>query len=113
MPVAEFPITNFPEESLTRIDRGGVDIVVIRANGLIRAYRNQCPHAFWPLSEGSLRANILECPGHGWEFDIASGRCLSTPDYCLSPITISIQGDLLILKWTDLKAGSEASTCNK
>jgi nitrite reductase (NADH) small subunit len=71
-------------------------IGVIRAGGLLHAFRNVCPHQGGPVCEGlivhkveevlaadktyqGMRFNTNElhivCPWHGWEFNIATGRC--------------------------------------
>jgi len=52
--------------------------------------RNRCPHSGAPLCLGRVRdreggmpgayaltgERVLRCPWHGWEFDLADGRCL-------------------------------------
>lgn len=102
MQTVEFPLAEFPEGALVRIGREGSNLLVVRSNGQLYAYRDQCPHAFWPLSEGTLKKNVLECPGHGWEFDIVTGRCLNTPDYCLSSVVVAINGDTAVFQWNDV-----------
>jgi nitrite reductase/ring-hydroxylating ferredoxin subunit len=69
----------------------GREIGVVRgSDGELYGLRNRCPHHGAPLCRGtpverlegapgeyavSGRA-VLRCPWHGWEFDLASGRCL-------------------------------------
>ena len=71
-------------------------IGVIRAGGLLHAFRNVCPHQGGPVCEGLIVHKVEEvlaadktyhglrfsenelhivCPWHGWEFNIATGRC--------------------------------------
>lgn len=70
-------------------------IGVLRANGKIFAYLNECPHQGGPVCEGLLIHRVEEnigpdktyrgmrysddlhivCPWHGWEFNIETGRC--------------------------------------
>jgi toluene monooxygenase system ferredoxin subunit len=115
MHTAELPLASIPEGSLTRVEREGSSLVVIRSQGRLYAYRDSCPHAFWPLSEGTLRDEILECPGHGWEFDVATGECLGTPGYCLSRVQVSVRGDAVVLEWsdTDRSAGTRCRQPNE
>jgi nitrite reductase/ring-hydroxylating ferredoxin subunit len=54
------------------------------------AYRDVCPHAFWPLSDGTVHDTVLECPGHGWQFDAETGACITAPSYCLTPVQVTI-----------------------
>ncbi|KKC23919.1 aromatic ring-hydroxylating dioxygenase subunit alpha [Sphingomonas sp. SRS2] len=37
-----------------------------------------CPHRFAPLSLGSIRNGVIQCPYHGLEFD-AAGKCVHNP----------------------------------
>ena len=38
-----------------------------------------CPHAKWPLELGFVSDDSLTCGGHGWEFNITNGECISNP----------------------------------
>lgn len=106
MPNAELSLAELPVDSLVRVEQDGANLVVIRSQGQVFAYQDRCPHAFWPLSQGSLSGNVLECPGHGWEFDVQTGRCLNAPAYCLTPVAVTITGDAVRLEWSALGAQS-------
>jgi nitrite reductase/ring-hydroxylating ferredoxin subunit len=77
--------------------RGRAGIGVFNVNGTYHALRNLCPHKSGPLCTGRIsgrvvsdapptveNANltierdgeIIRCPWHLWEFEIATGRCL-------------------------------------
>lgn len=99
MPGTEIPLSEIREDSLVRVERGETKIVVIRSQDKVYAFHDRCPHAFWPLSQGTLSKKVLECAGHGWEFDIETGRCLNAPVYCLSPLAVSVEGDTVRLQW--------------
>jgi len=72
-------IADIPFEIPFRIKHDGVAIVVYQSREGIRAYEDVCPHAAWPLSSGVVCDGVLECPGHGWEFNIQTGQCLNAP----------------------------------
>jgi nitrite reductase (NADH) small subunit len=77
------------------VANGEASIGVLRANGRLYAYHNECPHQGGPVCEGLLIHRVEEdigpdktyrgmrytddlqivCPWHGWEFDIETGRC--------------------------------------
>ena len=38
-----------------------------------------CPHAKWPLELGTVKEKTLTCGGHGWEFNITDGECITNP----------------------------------
>ena len=71
---------------------GNREIGVFNVGGEFYALRNICPHRGAPLCHGRVRplmtspgvyqvdsereGEILKCPWHQWEFDIATGRAL-------------------------------------
>src|SRR5580704_5484050 len=95
--IKKLSLADLPENSPVRVEHEGVPLVVIRSGETVFAYYDKCPHAFWPLSEGSLNNSVLECPGHGWEFDVKSGRCLNAPVYCLTSVPVTLEGDTVSL----------------
>ena len=54
-------------------------IALFNVDGDILALDNTCPHAGGPLGEGSLEGEVVECPWHGWEFNVRTGQCLENP----------------------------------
>jgi nitrite reductase/ring-hydroxylating ferredoxin subunit len=99
MPHANLLLSEFALNVPVRVERDGMSLVVIRLEGQIVAYEDVCPHAYWPLSEGSVRDGVLECPGHGWEFNAESGRCLNAPSYCLTKISTVVDCEMIRLEW--------------
>lgn len=60
---------------------GGKQIAVFRrADGVVHACNNRCPHEGYPLAEGSLAEGsdgcLLTCNWHNWKFDLESGETL-------------------------------------
>ena len=41
--------------------------------------RDACPHRGMPLNGGSFDGKNLECPYHGWQFDVHNGQCQLIP----------------------------------
>src|SRR5262249_2214133 len=54
-------LADLPADSLTPIEHDGLKLVVIRSGDRVFAYHDKCPHAFWPLSQGTLHRATLEC----------------------------------------------------
>jgi UDP-MurNAc hydroxylase len=43
--------------------------------------QRRCPHLRGDLSRfGETRGSILTCTMHGWQYDLSTGRCLTTDD---------------------------------
>lgn len=57
-----------------------------------------CPHAKWPLELGFMQEKILTCGGHGWEFDISEGKCVSNPGRDLKKFKIIDEKENLIIR---------------
>ncbi|MDD9821218.1 MAG: Rieske 2Fe-2S domain-containing protein [Nitrospira sp.] len=58
---------------------GQCDVALCNVDGEILALQDTCPHAGGPLGEGTLEGNIVQCPWHGWAFDVRTGQCLKNP----------------------------------
>lgn len=70
----------------------GVEIGIFRVGTRLVAWRNVCPHMAAPVCRGNVAGTtlpsrvyeyeygrdgeILQCPWHGWEFDLLTGRHL-------------------------------------
>ena len=86
----ELPIESLPIGRPVRLECGDVGIVIVRRSDTeLFAFPDVCPHAGWRLSEGELVEGRLECPGHGMQFDLATGRCIDVDSHCLEPLEVS------------------------
>ena len=50
-------------------------IMVAHVAGRFLAASSICPHEDVSLLGGDLHGQVITCPGHGYEFDLESGRC--------------------------------------
>lgn len=94
---------------------GGIDVVVLRMAGGLRAFQGRCPHQGALLGEGELEGGVLVCRNHRWRFDPGSGRRLGGPG-CLVSCPIEARGDELFINTTALKepvAGTRAARAGR
>jgi nitrite reductase/ring-hydroxylating ferredoxin subunit len=94
-PRIEIPLGDIPADRPMRVEFGERGIVVVRTANGISAFEDSCPHAQWRLSDGELIGDVLECPGHGWEFQGTTGRCVNVPAYCLKRFDVIVHGDIV------------------
>ena len=80
MPRIDVRLDEIPLGTLFRVECDGSPIVLIRTSGGVSAFFDRCPHAHWPLSEGKLQDGLLQCVGHGWQFDVRTGECLTVSE---------------------------------
>lgn len=55
------------------------EIAVFNIDGEFYAIDDVCTHAFALLSEGFVEGDIVECPLHGGQFEIKTGKAVATP----------------------------------
>lgn len=58
----------------------GIGIALYNVEGAFYAVDNTCPHAGGPLGEGHLDGCLVECPWHGWQFNLRTGERPENPD---------------------------------
>lgn len=96
----------------------GREIAVFNVDGEYHAYVNWCAHQAGPVCEGNItgtmegeydpksgkttldyckEGKILNCPWHGWEYDITTGECLSRQGVVLPEYDVEERDNELIL----------------
>ncbi len=53
----------------------GAPYVVTKLDGTIKVFSAICPHALGDLSYGTIVEAQIDCPSHGWRFDLNTGLC--------------------------------------
>jgi toluene monooxygenase system ferredoxin subunit len=81
----------------------GCPVLLINVEGSLHAYADACPHLGTPLSLGSLKAGVLSCATHQWQFDARTGCGINPLDACLEPMPLKIQGDDILLDLEKVK----------
>lgn len=76
-PVAK--IEDLPPGTCQSIELQNHGIAIFNLDGHVYALDNTCPHAGGPLGEGSVEGELVECPWHGWKFNIKTGVCQKNP----------------------------------
>src|SRR5262245_29797439 len=66
------------EGLLARTVLGESVVLYRRSSGEAVALRNRCSHRGFPLSEGTLKDDVITCGYHGFRFG-CDGVCLSVP----------------------------------
>lgn len=58
---------------------GDVQVALYNVGGDIFATDNVCTHAYALLTDGWLDDAVVECPLHGGQFNVCSGKAICTP----------------------------------
>ena len=114
------PARELPEGSRRLVVpfRGRAGIGVFNVNGRFHALRNLCPHKLGPLCTGRVGGRvvamappsagapdmdvvrdgeILICPWHLWEFEIATGRCLVDPGVRVKTYPVRVEDGAVVV----------------
>ncbi len=91
-------VEDLPPGSRKIVEVAGKSIGVFNVHGSYHAIRNVCPHQLAPLCEGAVTGTaisdgpghgewvrdgeLIRCPWHGWEFEIATGQSVFNPHRC-------------------------------
>jgi nitrite reductase/ring-hydroxylating ferredoxin subunit len=60
-------------------DVGDIHLAIYNIDGTIFATDNVCTHAYALLTDGWLDSNVVECPLHGGQFDVCTGKAVCSP----------------------------------
>lgn len=74
-------------------------VIVVRHEGELVATPGVCPHEDVGLADGHLDGSLLVCPGHGYGFDLRTGRCRHDASLVLRRYAVTVVGDEV---WVDL-----------
>lgn len=118
--VAVGPVEDLPPGSRRLVVpfRGRAGIGVFNVGGRYYALRNLCPHKTGPLCTGKLtgrvvaagppsagdtgmvmeqQGEVIRCPWHLWEFEIATGRCLVDPAVRVKTYPVRVErGEVIV-----------------
>ncbi len=88
---------DLPPEASTVVRVNNESIALFNLGGEIVALGNVCPHAGESLGEGTVEGDIVICPGHGWEYDLRSGACMTVPGESVPRFAVTVEGDAILV----------------
>jgi 3-phenylpropionate/trans-cinnamate dioxygenase ferredoxin component len=73
-------LADLPVGTARAVELGGEPVCVVRVDeDTVRACHDTCSHEEYPLHEGWVGADEIECALHGSTFDLETGEALSLP----------------------------------
>jgi nitrite reductase/ring-hydroxylating ferredoxin subunit len=80
------------------VETNGKSILLANLNGEYFAIGNICNHEGCTISDGTLRAEKVECPCHGSTYDVKTGAVLKGPAASPEPsYKLRIDGDQILV----------------
>ena len=86
-------LSEVPAGTVRQVDAAGRAIALVNAGGQLYALDNTCLHRGGPLGQGFLEGESVECPWHGWQFDVRTGRCTFNPSAAVPTYEVRVEGD--------------------
>ena len=97
------------------VEIDGRSIGVFNVAGQFYALANRCPHAGGPLCQGDItgtavagegpyelkwvrEGEIVRCPWHAWEFEIATGRTVARPEIRVRSYRVEIEDGMVVVE---------------
>ena len=75
------------------VEAGAIGIALCNVGGTVYALDNCCPHAGGPIGKGFLDGDCVECPWHGWRYNVKTGEKLENPQIKVDCFPVHIDGD--------------------
>ena len=72
-------VADVPSGARLWYDFADETVIIFNVNGTFYCIADLCTHDDGPLEDGELDAFAVECPRHGAQFDIRTGRALCLP----------------------------------
>ena len=95
------PVTELPPGGMRMVEWEDLEIGVFNCAGTIYAIEDRCSHDNGTLVEGLLDEEkcTVECPRHGSEFDLKSGKPLTLPAYVpVDTFPVIVDDDMIKLE---------------
>ena len=81
-----------------RVEVDGKAVCLVKRDGKVYAVDDVCTHEYAEMSEGFVEDHTIECPRHGSQFDIRTGKVLSMPaTEDLPTFEVRVEGDDLLV----------------
>jgi 3-phenylpropionate/trans-cinnamate dioxygenase ferredoxin subunit len=89
-------VSELPPGGMKLVEWEDLEIGVFNCNGEILAIEDRCSHDNGTLVEGTLDQDkcTVECPRHGSEFDLRTGKPITLPAYVpVDTFPVIVEGD--------------------
>lgn len=75
------------------VNANGTEVALFNVDGEFFATTNTCPHRGGPLGEGMLEDDVVQCPWHGWKFNVKTGVSPVIPTAKVPTYQVKVEGN--------------------
>jgi len=87
------------DDKIQVLECDGRDLFAAAQEGSWRVFDAKCPHHGTNLAFCEIRGTTVECPLHGWRFDLRNGNCTRFGTQNLEELETRIDGSRLLALW--------------
>ena len=91
--IAAAKLSGIPDGSVQSLEIAGTKVVLSRQGAAVTCFQNACAHLGLPIADGEVENGIITCAYHGFQYDLASGECLTAPEVQLQAHAVRVIGD--------------------
>jgi nitrite reductase/ring-hydroxylating ferredoxin subunit/Fe-S cluster biogenesis protein NfuA len=78
----------------------GLELLLVQHADRVSCVANACAHLGLALDDGELAAGVLTCAHHGFQYDLATGACLTAPAVALTTYPARVIGTRVEVRLT-------------
>ncbi len=86
-------LDDIPQGGIATANVGGENVILSRQEAVVSCFQNACAHLGLELDGGEIVDGIITCPWHAFQYDLASGECLTAPEVALQSHAVRVIGD--------------------
>jgi nitrite reductase/ring-hydroxylating ferredoxin subunit/Fe-S cluster biogenesis protein NfuA len=90
--IAAGTLSEIPEGGVRATEISGEQVLLARRGAIVTCFQNACAHLGFAIDGGEIDNGIITCPHHAFQYDLASGECLTAPDVRLRSHAVRVSG---------------------
>ncbi len=93
-------LAEVPQGRLLTIKIEGKSLLLTRLDSQVVCYHNACRHLGMPIDGGTVEHHLLTCPHHHFQYHLATGDCLTSPQTPLQSYPVEVRdGQVFVQLW--------------
>ncbi len=85
-------LDDIPQGGIKVLEIAGANVLLSRQGAIVSCFQNACAHFGMALDGGEVDKGIITCPYHQFQYDLASGECLTAPEVALQAHAVRVIG---------------------
>jgi 3-phenylpropionate/trans-cinnamate dioxygenase ferredoxin component len=75
-------------------------LAIFNVDGQYFVVDNTCPHRGGPLGDGDLDGRVVQCPWHGWAWDVTTGANVNNPAVRIGCYPVTVREGVIFVRLT-------------